>query len=151
MLPDRAATREDRVAVGLNLMSDPLEPVRSADNLPPFRPVQGDVVRVHARTIGEEDVETEDVIPGLAILHAAITGGVVPNHASDPAQVLASWVGSESHPALRQVRVQLHEEDAWLDADATALRIELEDPMKSSRGQDHPRTNRGAGDRRPRC
>src|SRR5436309_4134333 len=112
MLSDRAATRENRVAVCLNLLLHEAQPFHAADNLPPLGPVHLDVVRLEDRVVGQEDLQAEDVIPGLPILHAAIPRGIVPDHAADPAQVLTSGIGTEWHSALREIRAQLGAEGA---------------------------------------
>src|SRR5207244_7634956 len=144
MLPNGTATRENRVAVSLNLLLHSAQPFRAADDLLPLGPVHRDVMRLKRRAVGQEDPQARDVIPRLAILHAAISRGVVPDHAADPAQVLASGLGSESHSALREIRVQLGEEAAWLHADAPALRIALRNAVESSRVHDQAGTDRGA-------
>src|SRR5438128_2590763 len=82
---------------------------------------------------------------GLAVLHAAVPGGVVPDHPADPTQVLGSRVGSEAHSALRQMGIQLGEEDPGLDANESASGIELEDSLESRGVHHHTGTNRGPG------
>src|SRR3989475_11374438 len=145
MLPNGTATRENRVAVSLNLLLHSAQPFRAADDLLPFGPVHRDVMRLKRRAVGQEDPQARDVIPRLAILHAAISRGVVPDHAADPAQVLTSGIGSESHSALREIRVQVSEKDTGLDAHEPALRIEIEDAVESGRVQDHAGPDRAAG------
>src|SRR5207245_8039330 len=131
VLADRAATRNDGLAMIRDLLPYALQPAHAADHLSPFRSVHGNVVRVDRGPVREEDLQSRDMIPRLAILHAPISGGVVADPAADPAQLLAARIRGESHPAFRQVRVQLGEQDAAFDADEPTVRIELEDAMES--------------------
>src|SRR2546430_16868250 len=114
MLPDASTARKSCDVVNRSLFPPPYQPVRAADVLPPFRALQGDVMRVHRRAVGQEDPQAQAVIPRLAILHAAKSRGVVPVLTADPAQILASGVGSESHSALARTRCRSGEDVALL-------------------------------------
>src|SRR5437899_2627079 len=113
--------------------------------LGPLRAVQTEIMCAHGGPVRQDDLQLEDVIAGLAVLHAAVPGGVVPDHPADPTQVLGSRVGSEAHSALRQMGIQLGEEDPGLDANESASGIELEDSLESRGVHHHPGTNRGPG------
>src|SRR5947199_363136 len=111
-----------------------------------------DTTRFHRILEFERERRRIRVEPG--ILLAELTAYLAERgmrFAPDPAQVLTSGIGSESHSALREIRGQLGEEDARLDADAPPLPIELQDAMESGRVQDHAGTDRGARQGRAGC
>src|SRR5438093_11766559 len=143
MLPNRATTGEDRLAALIDFAADSLQRFRATGDLGPLEAVQAHIMGAHGGPVRQDDLQLEDVIAGLAVLHAAVPGGVVPDHPADPAQVLGPRVGSEAHSALREMGIQLGEENPGLDANEAASGIELEEPLESRCVHHHTGTNRG--------
>src|SRR5256712_9775875 len=105
MLPNRATTGEDRLAALIDFAADSLQRFRATGDLGPLGAVQAHIMGAHGGPVRQDDLQLEDVIAGLAVLHAAVPGRVVPDHPADPAQALGPRVGSEAHSALRAMGV----------------------------------------------
>ena len=92
------------------------------------RPQVGD------RSVAQRDVEIEHVVDRLAVQHRARAARVVADHAADGGPVGGRDVGGEAQPVRREMRVQLVEHDAGLDARPPLGRVDLQHPVEEPGG-----------------
>ena len=95
--------------------------------------VRGERAQVGDGPVAERHVQVEHVIDGLAVQHRARPARVVADHAADGGPVGGRDVGGEAQPVRREVRVQLVEDDAGLDARPPLLGVHLEHAVEEPR------------------
>ena len=82
--------------------------------------------------VGQDELETEDVIRGDAVLEAVRAAGVLGDVAADGAGFLARWIGREEEPVAERHLGELEVDDPRLDQRGAVFAVDLEDAV-------HPR------------
>ncbi len=76
--------------------------------------------------VGENHGLFQHMIDGLAVDHAARAGGIVGHHAADGGAAGGGDIGREAQPQGRELRVQLIQDNARLDACPAFLHVHFE-------------------------
>ena len=84
---------------------------------------------VRLRPVGEDHIQLQDVVDGLAVHHGAGAAGVVADHSADGRAARRRDVGRKPQPVLFELRIQLVEDDARLDDRPAFGHVQLENAV----------------------
>ena len=88
--------------------------------------------------VGQDDLQTENVIRGDAVLEAMRAAGVLGDVAADGAGFLAGWIGREEEAMAERLFGQLEVDHARLDQRGAVFAVDLEDAVHSRQADDDP-------------
>ncbi len=135
----RPRRRRDMEPEG-RLGDDPERPLRPDEQVRQCIP--GDVLDVLAARpdhapVGKDDLEAEDAVAGLAVLHATQPAGVRPEVPADRADLVARGVRGVEEALGGHRGLQLRVEDAGLGHDDQVRPVDLEHPVHPGEGDRH--------------
>ena len=88
--------------------------------------------------VGQDDLETENVIRRHAVLEAMRSAGVLGDIAADGAGFLAGWIGREEEAVAERLFGELEIDHARLDQRGAVFAIDLEDAVHPGQADDDP-------------
>ena len=88
--------------------------------------------------VGQDDLQTENVIRGDAVLEAMRTAGVLGDVPADGAGSLARWIGREEEPVTERLLGELEIDHARFDQRGAVFAVDLEDAVHPRQADDDP-------------